>query len=156
MSPPHREAADRRHQLPAVRAAGRGGEPDLQGHCFPQTLCPLECRRDGESWGGCWVQAVVFQRGCTLPRALNPSLPPPPQAHEYVENQHIASNLTVRVNHDLLQAGAICRVSNALGVSEKHIQLLGESRALPSAPETWRSISPPRTGTVCAVLPWRG
>ncbi|KFP55974.1 Cell surface glycoprotein MUC18, partial [Cathartes aura] len=45
-------------------------------------------------------------------------------AHEYVENQHIASNLTVRVNHDLLRAGAMCRVSNALGVSEKHIQLL--------------------------------
>ncbi|XP_030361159.1 cell surface glycoprotein MUC18 isoform X3 [Strigops habroptila] len=48
-------------------------------------------------------------------------------AHEYVENQHIASNLTVRVNHDLLRAGAMCRVSNALGVSEKHIQLLVES-----------------------------
>ncbi|XP_052642496.1 cell surface glycoprotein MUC18 isoform X3 [Harpia harpyja] len=48
-------------------------------------------------------------------------------AHEYVENQHIASNLTVRVNHDLLQAGAMCRVSNALGISEKHIQLLVES-----------------------------
>uniref|UniRef100_A0A8C4UK04 Melanoma cell adhesion molecule n=1 Tax=Falco tinnunculus TaxID=100819 RepID=A0A8C4UK04_FALTI len=48
-------------------------------------------------------------------------------AHEYIENQHIASNLTVRVNHDLLRAGAMCRVSNALGVSEKHIQLLVES-----------------------------
>ncbi|NWH62166.1 MUC18 protein, partial [Geococcyx californianus] len=47
--------------------------------------------------------------------------------HEYVENQHIASNLTVRVSRDLLRAGAMCRVSNALGVSEKHIQLLGES-----------------------------
>ncbi|KFR03023.1 Cell surface glycoprotein MUC18, partial [Nipponia nippon] len=47
-------------------------------------------------------------------------------AHEYVENQHIASSLTVRVNHDLLQAGAMCRVSNALGVSEKHIQLLDQ------------------------------
>ncbi|NXK49576.1 MUC18 protein, partial [Chauna torquata] len=47
-------------------------------------------------------------------------------AHEYVENQHIASNLTVRVNHDLLRAGAMCRVSNALGVSEKHIQLLDQ------------------------------
>ncbi|NWH42668.1 MUC18 protein, partial [Fregata magnificens] len=47
-------------------------------------------------------------------------------AHEYVENQHVASNLTVRVNHDLLQAGAMCRVSNALGVSEKHIQLLDQ------------------------------
>ncbi|XP_052642498.1 cell surface glycoprotein MUC18 isoform X5 [Harpia harpyja] len=47
-------------------------------------------------------------------------------AHEYVENQHIASNLTVRVNHDLLQAGAMCRVSNALGISEKHIQLLDQ------------------------------
>ncbi|KAM6043405.1 cell surface glycoprotein MUC18 isoform 3-T3 [Chlamydotis macqueenii] len=48
-------------------------------------------------------------------------------AHEYVENQQVASNLTVRVNHDLLRAGAVCRVSNALGVSEKHIQLLVES-----------------------------
>ncbi|NWU13344.1 MUC18 protein, partial [Cephalopterus ornatus] len=47
-------------------------------------------------------------------------------AHEYVDNQHIASNLTVRVSHDLLRAGAMCRVSNALGVSEKHIQLLDQ------------------------------
>ncbi|NXD15346.1 MUC18 protein, partial [Nothocercus nigrocapillus] len=44
--------------------------------------------------------------------------------HEYMENQHIASNLTVRVDDNLLQAGAICRVTNALGTSEKHIQLL--------------------------------
>ncbi|NXE82790.1 MUC18 protein, partial [Cochlearius cochlearius] len=50
-------------------------------------------------------------------------------AHEYVENQHIASNLTVRVNHHLLQAGATCKVSNALGVSEKHIQLLDQKTA---------------------------
>ncbi|NWY32391.1 MUC18 protein, partial [Pheucticus melanocephalus] len=49
-------------------------------------------------------------------------------AHEYVDNQHIASNLTVRVSHDLLRAGAMCRVSNSLGVSEERIQLLvGES-----------------------------
>ncbi|NXF77735.1 MUC18 protein, partial [Sclerurus mexicanus] len=47
-------------------------------------------------------------------------------AHEYVDNQHIASNLTVRVSHDLLRAGAMCRVSNELGVSEKHIQLLAQ------------------------------
>ncbi|XP_071654942.1 cell surface glycoprotein MUC18 isoform X2 [Patagioenas fasciata] len=47
-------------------------------------------------------------------------------AHEYIENQHIASNLTVRVNHDLLRAGAMCKVSNALGFSEKHIQLLDQ------------------------------
>ncbi|NXP20732.1 MUC18 protein, partial [Scytalopus superciliaris] len=47
-------------------------------------------------------------------------------AHEYMDNQHIASNLTVRVSHDLLRAGAMCRVSNALGVSEKHIQLLDQ------------------------------
>ncbi|XP_071432390.1 cell surface glycoprotein MUC18 isoform X1 [Pithys albifrons albifrons] len=47
-------------------------------------------------------------------------------AHEYIEDQHIASNLTVRVNHDLLRAGAMCRVSNDLGVSEKHIQLLDQ------------------------------
>uniref|UniRef100_A0A8C2TBY7 Cell surface glycoprotein MUC18 n=1 Tax=Coturnix japonica TaxID=93934 RepID=A0A8C2TBY7_COTJA len=46
--------------------------------------------------------------------------------HEYMENKHIASNLTVRVSHDLLRAGATCRVSNALGVSEKHIQLLDQ------------------------------
>ncbi|NXA38946.1 MUC18 protein, partial [Eudromia elegans] len=44
--------------------------------------------------------------------------------HEYMENQHIASNLTVRVDHKLLQAGAMCRVTNVLGTSEKHIQLL--------------------------------
>ncbi|XP_063273824.1 cell surface glycoprotein MUC18 isoform X2 [Prinia subflava] len=47
-------------------------------------------------------------------------------AHEYMDNQHIASNLTVRVNHDLLRAGAMCRVSNKLGVSEKHIQLVDQ------------------------------
>ncbi|NXU91326.1 MUC18 protein, partial [Xiphorhynchus elegans] len=47
-------------------------------------------------------------------------------AHEYIDNQHIASNLTVRVSHDLLRAGAMCRVSNELGVSEKHIQLLDQ------------------------------
>ncbi|NXO78256.1 MUC18 protein, partial [Sitta europaea] len=46
-------------------------------------------------------------------------------AHEYMDNQHITSNLTVRVSHDLLQAGAMCRVSNTLGVSEKHIKLVG-------------------------------
>ncbi|NXM73423.1 MUC18 protein, partial [Serilophus lunatus] len=45
-------------------------------------------------------------------------------AHEYVDKQHVTSNLTVRVSHDLLRAGAMCRVSNGLGVSEKHIQLL--------------------------------
>ncbi|NWI86307.1 MUC18 protein, partial [Pitta sordida] len=45
-------------------------------------------------------------------------------AHEYVDKQHVTSNLTVRVNHDLLRAGAMCRVSNRLGASEKHIQLL--------------------------------
>ncbi|NXE43988.1 MUC18 protein, partial [Ptilorrhoa leucosticta] len=47
-------------------------------------------------------------------------------AHEYMDNQHVASNLTVRVSHDLLQAGAMCRVSNKLGVSEKHIQLVDQ------------------------------
>ncbi|NXJ17445.1 MUC18 protein, partial [Dicrurus megarhynchus] len=47
-------------------------------------------------------------------------------AHEYMDNQHIASNLTVRVSHDLLQAGAMCRVSNTLGVSEKHIHLVDQ------------------------------
>ncbi|NXP77675.1 MUC18 protein, partial [Ramphastos sulfuratus] len=47
-------------------------------------------------------------------------------AHNYVDNQHIASNLTVRVSQDLLRAGARCRVSNALGVTEQHIQLLDQ------------------------------
>ncbi|NXR23575.1 MUC18 protein, partial [Cinclus mexicanus] len=47
-------------------------------------------------------------------------------AHEYMDNQHVASNLTVRVSHDLLQAGAMCRVSNKLGVSEKHIRLVDQ------------------------------
>ncbi|KAM6295677.1 cell surface glycoprotein MUC18 [Aegotheles albertisi] len=47
-------------------------------------------------------------------------------AHEYVEDQHIGSNLTVRVSHDLLRAGAMCRVSNALGAIEEHIQLLDQ------------------------------
>ncbi|NWX65086.1 MUC18 protein, partial [Promerops cafer] len=50
-------------------------------------------------------------------------------AHEYMDNQHIASNLTVRVSHDLLQAGAMCRVSNSLGVSEKHIQLVVDQKS---------------------------
>ncbi|NXA12665.1 MUC18 protein, partial [Sapayoa aenigma] len=45
-------------------------------------------------------------------------------AHEYIDKQHVTSNLTVRVSHDLLRAGAMCRVSNQLGDSEKHIQLL--------------------------------
>lgn len=60
-----------------------------------------------------------------------------------MDNQHIASNLTVRVNHDLLQAGAMCRVSNELGVSEKHIQLLGECQALLSVPRAPSTLSPP-------------
>ncbi|NWV71848.1 MUC18 protein, partial [Malurus elegans] len=47
-------------------------------------------------------------------------------AREYRDKQHITSNLTVRVSHALLQAGARCRVSNRLGVSEKHIQLLDQ------------------------------
>ncbi|NWY69931.1 MUC18 protein, partial [Erithacus rubecula] len=47
-------------------------------------------------------------------------------AHEYKDNQHVASNLTVRVSQDLLQAGAMCQVSNELGVSEKHIQLVDQ------------------------------
>lgn len=68
-----------------------------------------------------------------------------------MDNQHIASNLTVRVSHDLLQAGAKCRVSNKLGVSEKHIQLVGECQALLSLPRAPSSVRPP-----CAVLPWGG
>ncbi|NXW62494.1 MUC18 protein, partial [Eurystomus gularis] len=47
-------------------------------------------------------------------------------AHEYVENQHITSNLTVRVNHDLLRAGAMCKVSNSLGSIEEYVQLLDQ------------------------------
>ncbi|NWU91641.1 MUC18 protein, partial [Upupa epops] len=46
--------------------------------------------------------------------------------HEYTENKHVGSNLTVRVSHDLLRVGAMCRVSNELGVSEEHIQLLAQ------------------------------
>lgn len=61
-----------------------------------------------------------------------------------MDNQHIASNLTVRVSHDLLQAGAMCRVSNELGVSEKHIQLLGECQALLPVPRAPSILSPPR------------
>lgn len=58
----------------------------------------------------------------------------------------------MRVNHHLLRAGATCKVSNALGVSEKHIQLLGESQAPPFAPGTQRSIGSPCTGAVCAMV----
>ncbi|XP_039940901.1 cell surface glycoprotein MUC18 isoform X2 [Hirundo rustica] len=53
-------------------------------------------------------------------------------AHEYVDDQHVASNLTVRVSRDLLQAGAMCRVSNRLGVSEKHIQLVDQKSTVES------------------------
>ncbi|NXO24053.1 MUC18 protein, partial [Cisticola juncidis] len=64
-------------------------------------------------------KAVAFPRP-TVQWSINGT------AHEYVDNQHISSNLTVRVSHDLLRAGAMCRVSNKLGVSEKHIQLLDQ------------------------------
>ncbi|XP_030920312.1 cell surface glycoprotein MUC18 [Geospiza fortis] len=50
-------------------------------------------------------------------------------AHEYVDNQHIASNLTVRVSHDLVQAGAMCRVFNKLGTSEERIQLVADQKS---------------------------
>ncbi|KAM3658553.1 cell surface glycoprotein MUC18 isoform 1-T1 [Ammospiza maritima maritima] len=50
-------------------------------------------------------------------------------AHEYVDNQHVASNLTVRVSHELLRAGAMCRVFNRLGSSEEHIQLLVDQKS---------------------------
>ncbi|NXA02253.1 MUC18 protein, partial [Nesospiza acunhae] len=53
-------------------------------------------------------------------------------AHEFVDNQHIASNLTVRVSHELVKAGAMCRVSNRLGVSEEHIQLLMDQKSAES------------------------
>lgn len=149
MCPPRREAADRRHQLPAVRAAGRGGEPDLQGHRFPPALCPLERQRDGESWGGCWVSDGL-RRGLLVASGAESFAAR--QAHEYVENQHIASNLTVRVNHDLLRAGAMCRVSNALGTIEQHIQLLGECRALPAAAGARRSGGAPGPGAACRAV----
>lgn len=68
-----------------------------------------------------------------------------------MDNQHITSNLTVRVSHHLLQAGAKCRVSNQLGAIEKHIQLLGECQALLSVPRAPSSVRPP-----CVVLPWGG
>ncbi|KAM6998495.1 cell surface glycoprotein MUC18 isoform 2-T2 [Passerculus sandwichensis] len=50
-------------------------------------------------------------------------------AHEYVDNQHVASNLTVRVSRELLRAGAMCHVSNRLGSSEEHIQLLVDQKS---------------------------
>ncbi|XP_074383945.1 cell surface glycoprotein MUC18 isoform X2 [Zonotrichia albicollis] len=50
-------------------------------------------------------------------------------AHEYVDNRHIASNLTVRVSHELLRAGAMCRAFNGLGSSEEHIQLLVDQKS---------------------------
>ncbi|KAL9825725.1 cell surface glycoprotein MUC18 isoform 1-T1 [Geothlypis trichas] len=50
-------------------------------------------------------------------------------AHEYVDNQHIASNLTVRVSHELVRAGAMCRVFNKLGTSEERIQLVVDQKS---------------------------
>ncbi|NWT57669.1 MUC18 protein, partial [Erythrocercus mccallii] len=61
-------------------------------------------------------KAIAFPRP-TLQWTINGT------AHEYTDNQHITSNLTVRVSHELLREGARCRVSNELGTSEKHIQL---------------------------------
>ncbi|NWV43249.1 MUC18 protein, partial [Grantiella picta] len=81
---------------------------------------PLYVRQDDVVNLTC--KAIAFPRP-TLQWSINGT------AHEYMDNQHIASNLTVRVSHDLLQAGAMCRVSNSLGVSEEHIQLVGESTA---------------------------
>lgn len=73
-----------------------------------------------------------------------------------MDNQHIASNLTVRVSHDLLKAGAMCRVSNTLGVSEKHIQLVGECQALLSVPGAPSTVSPPPVAQAPAVPCCRG
>ncbi|NWH91447.1 MUC18 protein, partial [Aegithalos caudatus] len=70
-------------------------------------------------------KAIAFPRP-TLQWSINGT------AHEYMDNQHIASNLTVRVSHDLLQAGAKCRVFNKLGASEKHIQLLDQKSTVES------------------------
>ncbi|NXL24572.1 MUC18 protein, partial [Setophaga kirtlandii] len=50
-------------------------------------------------------------------------------AHEYVDNQHIASNLTVRVSHDLVRAGAMCRMFNKHGASEERIQLVVDQKS---------------------------
>lgn len=88
-------------------------------------------------------------RGCP---GTEPSSARPAQAHEFVDKQHITSNLTVRVSHALLQAGAMCRVSNPLGVTEKHIQLVGECQALFSAPGAPSRVSPPPW----PQLPWGG
>ncbi|NXF13041.1 MUC18 protein, partial [Smithornis capensis] len=66
------------------------------------------------------VQAVI-SLGCSGAQCSSAS---PLQAHEFVDKQHVTSNLTVRVNHDLLKAGATCRVSNSKGSSQKFIQLL--------------------------------
>ncbi|NXR84533.1 MUC18 protein, partial [Pycnonotus jocosus] len=78
---------------------------------------PLYVRQN--EWINLTCKAIAFPRP-VVQWSINGT------AHEYVDNQHIASNLTVRVNHDLLKAGAMCRVSNELGVSEKHIQLLDQ------------------------------
>ncbi|XP_033925496.1 cell surface glycoprotein MUC18 isoform X1 [Melopsittacus undulatus] len=78
---------------------------------------PLYVRQDEEVNLTC--KAIAFPRP-SVHWSVNGT------AHEYMEDQHIASNLTVRVSHDLLRAGAMCRVSNVLGVSEEHIQLLDQ------------------------------
>ncbi|NXO06202.1 MUC18 protein, partial [Oriolus oriolus] len=78
---------------------------------------PLYVRQDEVVTLTC--KAIAFPRP-TVQWSINGT------AHEYMDNQHITSNLTVRVSHDLLQAGAMCRVSNKLGVSEKHIQLVDQ------------------------------
>ncbi|NXH41386.1 MUC18 protein, partial [Dicaeum eximium] len=67
-------------------------------------------------------RAVAFPRP-TVQWSINGT------AHEFRDKQHITSNLTVRVSRDLLQAGAMCRVSNVLGVTEKHIQLVVDQKS---------------------------
>lgn len=60
----------------------------------------------------------------------------------------------MRVSHDLLQAGAMCRVSNSLGTSEKHIQLVGECQALLSVPGVPSSVSPHLAVLCCVAVGW--
>ncbi|XP_063034431.1 cell surface glycoprotein MUC18 isoform X1 [Melospiza melodia melodia] len=67
-------------------------------------------------------KAIAFPRP-TIQWSINGT------AHEYVDNRHVASNLTVRVSRELLRAGAMCHVSNRLGSSEEHIQLLVDQKS---------------------------
>ncbi|NWX32739.1 MUC18 protein, partial [Notiomystis cincta] len=111
---------------PSVPGLERSKQVSLAVEGKPRIVAissPLYVRQDEVVNLTC--KAIAFPRP-TVQWSINGT------AHEYVDNQHIASNLTVRVSHDLLQAGARCRVSNKLGVSEKHIQLVDQKSAAES------------------------